>query len=510
MSHNWNRDRASEHIKRCLEQVSEVTVVDFKRDMSLENIPVNKAYRMNAVHMYADILNLDEMLRSTEEEGVVCHRRTLRFLNLHYRAVHRILARSEARRVDFHNQRLHGVVFKPYGSDEKQERNRVERSVAIGQIIIDVLNKTGDADEKIANADVRIGVDSGEALAVNNGRNGGREPLFLGAPANQAAKLSGAKVRKGIYLTNSARKLLDLEEVKDPATAQLTMAEIAACQEAAELEFTADDIVDEWKDDLEKNPIGQFQFSGHTPPLRTLDISSLTPANSRRQDAVSMYADIDNFTAYVSDHMHENPENVVKIFHVLRAELDRVLSSEFDGRRIRFIGDCIHGLLCEGTAQNTDAEATISTATLCAAALQSSFKLALDKLVEAETDVDQLSLAIGFEFGPMTMTRLGLKGDRVRCAVSRGVLASEAEQRRCDGLETAIGTRAYKEASGAIKNLFGPSRKVSGLEYNEAVEVLADEEDAVATKTRADAYSAVAPALVRAADIKVRPYTKLP
>ncbi|OLL29338.1 hypothetical protein BTH42_22885 [Burkholderia sp. SRS-W-2-2016] len=29
------------------------------------------------------------------------------------------------------------------------------------------------------------------------------------------------------------------------------------------------------------------------------------------------------------------------------------------GRRVRFIGDCIHGLICEGTAQTTDEIATV-------------------------------------------------------------------------------------------------------------------------------------------------------
>jgi len=59
------------------------------------------------VHLYADILNLSDMLHVTEIEGEICHRRTLRFLNLHYRAVHRIVQRVDAILVDFHNQRLH-------------------------------------------------------------------------------------------------------------------------------------------------------------------------------------------------------------------------------------------------------------------------------------------------------------------------------------------------------------------------------------------------------------------
>ena len=50
-----------------------------------------------------------------------------------------------------------------------------------------------------------------------------------------------------------------------------------------------------------------------------MDIPALTPGNSRRQEAVSIYADIDGFTAYVADNIEENAENVVRVLHVLRA-----------------------------------------------------------------------------------------------------------------------------------------------------------------------------------------------
>jgi len=66
----------------------------------------------------------------------------------------------DAVEVDFHNQRLRTVVAKPYDS----EAERVHRAVAIAQWIIDVLGQTGeDADHP--SAKVRVGIDSGKALA---------------------------------------------------------------------------------------------------------------------------------------------------------------------------------------------------------------------------------------------------------------------------------------------------------------------------------------------------------
>ena len=38
--------------------------------------------------------------------------------------------------------------------------------------------------------------------------------------------------------------------------------------------------------------------------------------------------------------------------------------ADFAGRKVRFIGDCVHGLTVEGTAQTTDEKDTISNLTL--------------------------------------------------------------------------------------------------------------------------------------------------
>ncbi|CAN7145581.1 transcriptional regulator [Paraburkholderia hospita] len=507
MAGTWSYDRAEKHIKAKIDDVKSVVVADYVRELALENIATNKAYRVDGVHLYADIINLGDMLNSTATEGETCHKRTLRFLNLHYRAVSRILSRVDARRVDFHNQRLHSLVTKPYNTETDAEAKRVRRAVAIAQLIIDVLKETGDDEDKIPAARVRVGIDSGKSLAVNNGRNGYREPLFLGDPANHAAKLAGGGSAEGIYLTNEARRALGLPEVEEPKTTRLTRQEIEECEEAAALEVTSNEIVEEWREDLDNNPIGAFEFSRHTPPFCDIDIVKLTPKNSRRQESISIYADIDGFTRYVSDHIDDNTGDVVRVLHVVRAELERVLTSDFKGRRVRFIGDCIHGLICEGTAQTTDEKATVGNATLLAGALRSSFDLALEKLIDAGYETGNLGLSIGFEYGPMTLTRLGIHGDRVRCSVSRGVLASEAQQMRCNGVETALGLEAYEVASDAVRKLFGSTRKRKNLDYNEAVEALADKGDDTGEAAKRAAYTST-PAAPRPAERSVRPHAK--
>jgi hypothetical protein len=93
--------------------------------------------------------------------------------------------------------------------------------------------------------------------------------LTIGSPANHAAKLASNWKAEGIFLTNTARKVAGFEEVDEgtEGTSPLTPEEIKKCQDEAKLDVKRDDIVKEWRQDNEKNPIGSFVFSRPTPPL---------------------------------------------------------------------------------------------------------------------------------------------------------------------------------------------------------------------------------------------------
>ena len=57
-----------------------------------------------------------------------------------------------------------------------------------------------------------------------------------------------------------------------------------------------------------------------------------------------------------------------------------------------------------------------------------------------------------------------------------------------------------------MKDLFGSSRKVAYLDYDEAVDSLSDKGDATAKRMKAEAYAA-APAIIKAEERPIRPYT---
>lgn len=82
----WNKDRAARRIDARIGGLpaKDIEIKEYVRDTNLAELPNNVAYRVNGVHLYADILNVAEMLDVTSYEGELCHKRTLRFLNLHY------------------------------------------------------------------------------------------------------------------------------------------------------------------------------------------------------------------------------------------------------------------------------------------------------------------------------------------------------------------------------------------------------------------------------------------
>jgi class 3 adenylate cyclase len=209
---SFNRETSLSRIREANEALkTKLEIKDFKRDADLEGIGLATAYRVDGVHVYAQILNLPSLLDTGKTESETSHRRVLRFLHVFQRVVHLALGSAGVKKVDFQNERLHCVVYKPFGD----EKARIKIAVALANLLSEVLRKANGLHEELPDAQLRVGIESGVAFAVNNGTRGDREPLFLGPPANDAAKLLGGT--PGIFLGRAARRALGpAYEVEDP------------------------------------------------------------------------------------------------------------------------------------------------------------------------------------------------------------------------------------------------------------------------------------------------------
>lgn len=494
----WNEDRARTRINKFRDSVPEgdIKVADFRTFLTevraqkgmladtsiraaLIDIPRNRAITTNAVHVYANLIDFNDVLVEAGRETEASHKRALEFLHAHYRACDELVDEFEMQRVDFHGSRLHAVVLSPDGAENEGERVRV--AVAFAAAFRKMVERLG-RDHPAFETSVCIGIDSGPAVAIDSGRRDEREPLFIGSPANHAAKLADGN-QEGVNLSKRAAQALG--QNPDPFLNKAILTEDLERRYLGK-EVVIGSVRSSGNDRLEKAYAAVdaslqarksadagsavFNFHHKQPPLKDLVYSDHPPSNAVRMELASIFADIDNFTAYIDSAIEtgEIAEAVANL-HVIRAEMGAVLRDDFGGRKVRYIGDCIHGLLAEGNKSSTNSTETMKRAVDAAAALRSSFDICRDVLPGADT----LGLAIGIDYGVTPICRLGLRGTTsVRAAASRTTCVSEAEQRRCNGVETALGEGAFKAAPATIREAFAPDRVVPNLDVETATVLL--------------------------------------
>ncbi|HEX8482990.1 MAG TPA: adenylate/guanylate cyclase domain-containing protein [Allosphingosinicella sp.] len=501
----WNHDQAVERIGGLIRSCPQITMealtdvyprlVEARRSSGQSNplarealisIPRNRAIVVDAVHVYARLSNYDDYRLENGVETEDSHKRALNFLHLHYAAVDRLVQDMGAQRVDFHGGRLHCVVVDPVNN----ERARVLKALALAFRLIEFTRR---ASSDIAGGNytptLKVGVDTGKCVAINSGTGCEQEPLFLGAPANYAAKLAAGD-GQGVFPSNRVRTLFALatfpglsEERAYPVT-RMIFDQLRVQGQISGFDLSegfADEggqyerLVEGWRADLRTQRAATggksaFVFHAHTPPLNSIDYASLSPGNSIRMPVASIFADLGGYTAYIDRCLAAGrPEAAVRALHVLRGEFHNVLKRDFQSRKVRYIGDCMHGILAFGAPSNVDLARTTVEALKCAGGLYSSFELVQRML----GGIDDLGLAIGVEVGTTPISRIGIRGDRgVRVASSTATIQSQIEQERIVGSGLALGPEAFGHLSFSARRHF-PERRQDSFDYDSLAYILA-------------------------------------
>lgn len=471
----------------------------------LFDLPDGAAVLVNTVQVYVRAINYDEVRLENGVETPESHARGLAYLHLLYSAGDRVVEHSGGQRVDHHGARMHAVVIEPRGAASVGER--IAAGIALAEEMMALARAAGR--EFFARFGIqprfRVGIDLGPCVAINSGRRDEREPMFIGPAANHAAKLAAGD-SEGIYLSDRVRAhsglaraaTLDLERLMAATPGDLDRLRAAARTGRDTLGLTASR-VEQWQSDLRDSRVARldpddFSFHHHMPPLRSIDYAQLTPSRSIRMPLVSIFADLDGYTAYIDRCMANGQiAEAVRLLHILRSEFNAVLQQDFKGRKVRFIGDCIHGLIAEGGALHVDESASVALAARCVGALRSSFNLCQTIVPGAR----ELGLAIGFELGWTPVSRIGIRGDRsVRTASSRAVRASQKCQEQCKGHQSMMGPAAQRQADAALRRLF-PAGIADNLVYND-VEVALSGQAVAKALAGVGASLAAAPAIAAA------------
>lgn len=448
----------------------------------LFDLDKGEAVLVDTVQIYITITNYDDYRMDEGRETEASHAKALRFLHFYYSACDRVMERTNAQRVDFHGARMHAVIINEDGIEGRPAAMR-----AALRFVREFERVAEEANRELAgsafDARFRVGIDVGPCVAINNGTGLEQEPMFLGSPANHAAKLTYGD-DPGIFLSARARAAIGLArtsmtdawtsvgaDVVDSilATSFPLVTELA---KAAELRGT----IKEWREQIEARSVPDptdptFRFHRCCPPLSKIDFADLSPSNSVRIELASMFADLSGYTAYIDAAIEKDEiPAAVRALYVIRQELQNVVEEDFGGRKVRFIGDCIHAVGAEGTGHETDARATVIAAVTCAGALRSSFEVCRQELEGLET----LGLTIGVEFGPTPVTRVGIRGVRsVRLASSRATAVSEKMQRGCDDDQTLLGPVARGHLPRQIEELVDENASVGRLTHADVATAMA-------------------------------------
>lgn len=477
----------------------------------LFSLPKNKAVVVDTVQIYVAIANYDEYRLEDGRETEASHERAMRLLHLYYSAADRVMDNSAAQRVDFHNGRVHAVVLEP----GKQGVTRETLAQAFA-FIQDFKKVAQVANRELArsefDATFRIGVDVGTCVAINNGTGCEQEPMFLGSAANHAAKLAFGK-EPGVYVSDRVREILGVQQFGLISEfLSLTESDLAinSARRAADgrLVFGVQDrqsfsegIVGSWREEIKRGELPdftspRFAFFYQQPPLSQIDYADLMPSKSIRMPLVSMFADLSGYTDYVDMAVRTgNIREAVRALSVIRQEFQNVVEQDFSGRKVRFIGDCIHAVIAEGSSSHTDPRGSVASAAMCAGGLHSSFLLCKEVLGGLES----LGLAVGLELGPTPISRIGIRGDRsVRVASSIATTRSEQMQRDCSESGVKLGPNALGVAPAALEDLFDAAGYCGNLDYGDVAVCLSIAPATVASPTYARAHVPVASAQPRA------------
>lgn len=427
----WKLKTSTERIEQSLQtlRATDITIYDNRPlPEDLNGIGLKEGYRTYGAHAYVDMVSPGSLLNSGEVESETVHRRALKFLNLYQRLAHKVLAAGPGRKIDFQNERLHFYV--PGRADEP--RAAVAEAVAVANAMLAVVDATASLHTSLGMTPrFAVGIEVGSSIAVRNGTRGDREALFIGDPANLAAKQ--AHGRPGIFLGPGARKAAGLGDAV-ARTPRLTAGEISEiCQTSTS--YAVDGLTKQWKSDAAALLQADFKFHRPTGELAGLDLDSLSPAHAARLDCVALRADIDGFTAFVSEAITtgRGERDAIRLLHVIRKEL-RDLFRDFGGRKLRYLGDCLEGVVVVGAGKTQDAE-SVALACAFAGAMRSAF----DEVKRLEPKAEKLGLQIGVEFGPVSIARLGVSGSRNVTALGRAIVGSEVKQADCEGNQTGFG-----------------------------------------------------------------------
>jgi class 3 adenylate cyclase len=460
--------------------------------MDFDNLGPNEVRRAAGAHIYCDVSNFHSAVANAGGDKEK-QKKVIRRASILRRIQAELAASYEVGRIQMQAARFHGFCHKPYDGDKtsmESERvlNAVKFAITLHTYLYDSFNPVF-SEEGLGNFRAASGIDSGRCLIANIGYRGDRQLICLGTPANLAAKAIAGHGR--ITITKRVYDLLPkgLQEhfIEDGVVADVTTYCASGLKWTTELdlaeelgvEFDADKWLKRTEQYRKELPLSEMNISDAEV---LIDPDLLTERNSKRVEAVTIFADIDGFTKCVeaaedAENTSEDTddtskiEELVKTFHAIRSEFQSCIEDDgYQGLALQHQGDCVlaiaHMPCGEEHKKRCRKGVDITTA------IQSSMECVLREDVSG---CAQLHVAVGAAVGQVIVTRLGKKGDREVVCLGPEVTRAQTLQLDSGATQTRIAAELYDGLSDeTLKGEFtedGDSYVATGLTFPKLAEL---------------------------------------
>jgi len=436
---SWNYQRSLDRIKEHLDSLGEIQIEKLVREADLHSLLSETCCReIFGAHVYVDVPNFNALATEVEGED---YRRVVQAVHLYQREVSRIVEESElfdALRVHFQGPKLHALIYRPIDDSATIAGRALLLQMVIRDFVRRVFNPEFPSLPDIA---VAGGADIGNAIGTQDGMKGDRELLFLGRPANYAAKIIGPawQMRVTAQLYDALPEPLQelCEELEDEIYVLNALAGDEVEELAAEFNVSWDAEASRARIQQDKRtfPLKEIRYSEADT---LIDLDSLGIKNNKRVLAASLFADVDKFTAYIDGaKTTEQKKTALRVLHAIRKEMAAVVKHDFDGLRIQYQGDRVQALF---HLPKDDGGKIVNKTVEVAVALQSSMELCIKRLLPESSP---LGLALGLDIDITLVSKLGIRGDRDRICIGTAVQRAAETQEACHSLEIGTTSRAY-------------------------------------------------------------------
>jgi class 3 adenylate cyclase len=483
---SWNQQSSMNRIQEHLSGLDEIEVKKLKKEADLEELLSETVCReIYGAHVYLHVPNFAS-LASENIDDEVTYKRLIQGTHIYQRAVTRIVEDFGGTFIHFQGAKLHALFYRPIDETPKLAARAVLLQLVVKDFVKNVFNPAFSYTFTIAG-----GADLGNAIGTKNGINRDRELLFLGSPANHAAKIISSSWRlrltKNVYdgLPDNLRALCSKIDEDVYQVQNVSSADLDELLLAYKLPWRRDVFISEVENDKKRFPLNRIGYSSAETPI---DLDDLSIYNNKRVLAASIFADVSGFTRYIDAATSEEDQRAaLLVFHAIRKETARVIKGDFNGLRIQYQGDRIQGLF---HLPHDDTAALVKKAVEAAAGLQASMEYTLKACLPEAGD---LHLAIGIDLGTTLVSRLGARGQRDRICLGAAVENAARLEEQSEGGQVAVSSEVFTLLPDYLKQCFTYSAKAQGFV---ATNFTTEQIECAEKATRI--YGAGAPAFVRA------------